>query len=141
MLEFDKEKYNNLRRKFGLTQSEIVDILESRGLETTLSTVKSWTRKGRDIAPEFTRMAVLAKILGVPTLSLYIGGEAELDTNINLYLKNNPEKRKEVCKFLCENPKYVDIIDKLELLSNDNVEAVLAIIDGLTVAKSTLSED
>lgn len=132
MLEFDKEKYNKLRKDLGYSHEHIKNYLEnSCGIETSIDTIKNWTRTSKKVVPSYERISALAELFGIPSLHLFVDGDKELENNIKHELKLNPEKYKKYFEKNIKSDVYADILNKLDTLDDEKLSAVSTIIKGL----------
>lgn len=131
MLEFDKEKYNNMRRDNKFSHQYIADYLSRIGIQTSLDTVKNWTRSKSKVVPEYEKIAALADLFGVPSLHLFTDGEKELEKNIKIELQLNPEKYRKYFEKEVRSDTYQDILDELDNMTNEQLSALRTLIIGV----------
>ena len=72
--KFDRELFKKLMKERKIKQSDIARILtDDYGINTSLDTVKSWTRKNNPNTPDDERIKVISRVLNVPPYELDTG--------------------------------------------------------------------
>lgn len=131
MLEFDREKFRKLYKDNGYNYKTLAETLtDSYGIDTKEPTVKSWMTKKNPSTPEYERISAMADLFGVPSLQLFTDGERELEKNIEIELKLNPEKYKKYFERDIKSEQYSEIINALESMDEAKLQAIMTLIKG-----------
>lgn len=131
MLELNKTKLKELLKSNGKTYLDIAEELTALDVPTSESAVKSWFKKENAKTPDYKKISLLAEIFNIPSLTLYINGDKELEKNVKLEILANPSKYEKYLNNKSVSNKYCEILAKLEKLDNQKLQAITTILENI----------